>query len=62
MYNILLLTYFNLINYYLLFIDSYVEKIQKVPDPVGASFHPGGHYGLLSEKMDSTINKYFDIK
>jgi len=46
----------------LLFIDSYSEKIQKVPDPVGASFHPGGHFGLLSQKMDSTINKYFDTQ
>ncbi|CAH1724901.1 unnamed protein product [Aphis gossypii] len=39
---------------------SYTENIQRIPDPVGATFHPGGHYGLLSEKMDSSINKYFD--
>ncbi|XP_015379062.1 PREDICTED: DNA-directed RNA polymerase I subunit RPA1 isoform X1 [Diuraphis noxia] len=39
---------------------SYTETIRRVPDPVGASFHPGGHYGLLSEKMDSSINRYFD--
>jgi len=37
-------------------------QLQRIPDPVGATFHLGGHYGLLSEKVDSSINKYFDTK
>ncbi|VVC30096.1 RNA polymerase, alpha subunit,RNA polymerase, N-terminal,RNA polymerase Rpb1, domain 4,RNA polymerase [Cinara cedri] len=39
--------------------EFYTEKLSSLPDPIGAAFHPGGHYGLISEKMDLSIDNYF---
>ncbi|XP_050537291.1 DNA-directed RNA polymerase I subunit RPA1 [Daktulosphaira vitifoliae] len=38
----------------------YSLKFDKLKDPVSATFHPGGHYGLISEKMDMAIDEYFN--
>jgi len=46
----------------ILFFYSYTENFKRIPDPIGATYHPGGHYGLLSEKMDLSIDDYFKNK
>lgn len=43
-------------------LNSYSDGLRRVPDPVSATFHPGGHYGLVSEKMDLSIDNYFNTK
>lgn len=48
--------------YYLLFFNSYTKGLKRIPDPVSATFHPGGHYGLLSEEMDSSIDNYLNSR
>lgn len=44
------------------YFNSYNKKIKKIPDPVSSNVLKGGHYGLLSEKMNSSINNYFNTK
>ncbi|XP_050436612.1 DNA-directed RNA polymerase I subunit RPA1 [Adelges cooleyi] len=39
---------------------NYAISTGKIPDPVSATFHLGGHYGLISEKMDLSIDDYFN--
>jgi len=46
----------------LFFFDSYTASLKRTPHPVSATFHPGGHYGLISEKMDLSIDDYFNKK
>jgi hypothetical protein len=41
--------------------NRYNKSLRKIPEPVSATFHPGGHYGLISEKMDSSIDEYFNL-
>lgn len=43
------------------FLNSYFKN-SRIPDPVSASFHPGGNFGLISEKMDLSIDNYFNTK
>lgn len=46
----------------MILFDSCNKSLRRVPEPVSATFHSGGHYGLISEKMDSSIDEYFNIK
>lgn len=45
-----------------MFFYSYTKNLKRLPDPVSATFYPGGHYGLVSEKLDLSIDDYFDKK